>query len=113
MLPTGTDYARLEQERGHRLAHVVRLEAPLALKAARQAQAEQRVMLGGAFGVSLAIETVEELESTTVAFKAGTVASQHVPEILAAFHADTDWVDAKRMPSRELEADEFAFEHIH
>lgn len=71
-------------------------------------------MLGGQFGVCLAIEVADDLEATTVAFKVDSVeAYRHVPMILAAFHADAGWEGAETMPSRELEADERAFQHTH
>jgi hypothetical protein len=58
------------------------------------------------------VETADELEETTVALKMDTAIFDYVAIILACFHPDAAWDQAKRMPSRELEPDEIAFSHL-
>jgi hypothetical protein len=112
LLPTKSDYEALIRDRARRFAYSVRIEAPLILRAARETQKEQRVMLGGRFGARIAVEVADELEETTIAFKAGTVPVDYVAVILGCFHPDAAWGLADRMPSRDLEPDEFAFAHL-
>lgn len=113
LLPTSEDYERFLRDRGARFAFAVSIEAPLILRRARENPGEHRVMLGGEFGACIAIEHADELESTVLAFRVETVPFDYVPLILAAFHPDSRWEPATAMPSRPLEASEFAFEHLH
>ncbi len=112
LFPDVDDYERLIRERDLRFVASVRLEAPLVLHQARQTGGEQRVMLGGVMGACVAIEVAEDLESTTVAFRVETIDFDLVPVVLACFHTG-EWTDADRLPSRSLDPDEVAFEHLH
>jgi hypothetical protein len=113
LLPTVDDYERMVVDRDSRFAYAIAIEAPLVLKKARTEGTEQRVMFGGKYGACMAIETADDLESTTVAFRVDTVLFDYVPVILSALHGDGRWELVGRMPSRELEAMEVAYEHLH
>ena len=114
LLPTSDDYERMFRDRDARFAYSVVIEAPLVLKKARIEGTEQRVMFGGKYGACVAIEVADDLESTAAAFRVDTMPSfDHVLVILAALHASGRWEPADRMPSRELEPMEVAYEHLH
>jgi hypothetical protein len=112
LLPTAEDYEALYRDRAGRFSYTVRIEGPLILRLARESGEEQRVTLGGAFGACVAVETADELEETTVAFKMSTVPIDYIPIILACFHPDVAWDLADRMPSRTLEPNEIAYCHL-
>lgn len=112
LLPDAQDYERAFRDRDSRFAFAIRLEAPMLLKQARENPGEHRVMLGGQFGACLAIEVADELENTVIAFRMDSVVFDHVPLILAAFHAGAKWDVAYEMPSRSLEPGEFAFQYL-
>ena len=109
LLPDASDYKALLDDRDHRFAFHVRVEAPLILQAALQEGREQRVMLGGKYGACIAVEAVDELESVTVAFKVDSVPYSYVAVILQAFKVGL-WDPVAKMPSRDLEAGEYAFQ---
>jgi hypothetical protein len=109
LLPDASDYTALFDDRAHRFAFHVRIEAPLILRAARLEGKEQRVTLGGRFGACVAVEVADELEAITVAFKVDTVPFAYVPVILQAFKVGA-WDPATKMPSRPLGAGEYAFD---
>jgi hypothetical protein len=71
LLPVQADIARMYRDRDKRFVEAVTIEAPQALKAARETEGEYRCTIGGELGAGLAIEVVEQLEATsiTVAFK--------------------------------------------
>jgi hypothetical protein len=112
LLPSVDDYERLLRDRDARFAFAIALEAPLILKKARSVPGEHRIMFGGKFGACMAIEVVDELEAITVAFRVDTVEFDYVPVILAALQPGK-WELAARLPSRNLEAMEVAYEHLH
>lgn len=114
LLPTAADYERMFDERGERFVHAVRIEAPLILRAAREAQEERRYMLGGEFGARVAVEVDAGLgaEAVTIAFRVDSIPFSQVAIVLAAFHADGGWEPIARMPSRELDDGEFAYTHF-
>jgi len=104
------------RDRDGRFVEAVTIEAPLALKAAREADGEYRCTIGGELGTGLAIEVVEELEATsiTVAFRpaAGgplTTVTMEQGEVLLQSLTCGKWDMITRMPSRDLEPDEVAF----
>lgn len=109
LLPDASDYKALFDDRDQRFAFHVRIEAPLILQAARQEGTEQRVTLGGKYGACVAVEVADELESITVAFKVDSVHFTYVSVILQAFKVGP-WDLVTKMPSRQLEAGEYAFE---
>lgn len=112
LLPTVQDYERLLRDRDGRIVRSIVIEAPLILKDARRQGTERRAMLGGKHGACIAIETVDDLEAITIAFRVSTIDYDLVPIVLAAFH-DGPWESGDRMPSRRLAPDEIAFIHIH
>jgi hypothetical protein len=109
LLPDALDYKALFDDRAHRFAFHVRIEAPLILRAARVEGKEQRAALGGRFGACVAVEVAEELEAITVAFNVDSVPFAYVPVILEAFKVGA-WDPVAKMPSRPLEAGEYAFQ---
>ncbi len=113
LLPTEDDYERLFDDRGERFVDGLMVEAPLYLKEARDRQVEISVLIGGEMGAKLAIEVAGEAEATSIAVSLETLAGDHVPLVLRAFHAEGDWESASQMPSRPLEVDEVAFVHVH
>lgn len=114
LLPSASDYEALLRERDKRFAWSITIEAPVALKKARDSGVEELVMLGGEYGACVAVEAEPEIEATTLAFRTDTVPFSHVPLILAAFHAEvTDWEQVFEMPSRPLRPNEIAFRHHH
>lgn len=114
LLPTGADYERLFRDRDQRFAWSITIEAPMLLKKARESGAEERAMLGGAYGACIAVEAEPGIEATTIAFAAETMPFEYVPIILAAFHGEvSEWEQAAEMPSRALRPDEIAFRHYH
>lgn len=108
--PTADDYERLMRERDRRFVETLPVEAAFALQEARDHDGEHRVSLGGKFGVLVAIETIPEigLEQITLAFRVPTVPWSPLSLVLAAFEP-SQWDDAARLPSRDLEKDEIAF----
>lgn len=111
LLPTDADYERLVRDRDKRFAFAIRIEAPLVLRDARRASGEHRFMLGGEFGICVAVEVVEELEAITVAFRVDSTHIDLVPIVLAAMQPG-EWEPATRMPSRRLDPMECAFELV-
>ncbi|HEY4281344.1 MAG TPA: hypothetical protein VGM91_24240 [Conexibacter sp.] len=113
LLPVAEDYTRMFDERGERFVHAVRIEAPLILRAAREAPGEHRYMLGGEFGACITVEVDDELdaEAVTIAFRVDSLPFSHVSIVLAAFYADHAWEPVTRMPGRGLHAGEFAYTH--
>lgn len=111
LLPTEGDYERAFRDADYRFAFAIRIEAPLLLKRAKESPGELRVMLGGQFGACLAIEVADDLESTVIAFRVDSIVHDYVPIILAAFHPGA-WDVVGRMPSRDLERGEFAYEFL-
>lgn len=116
LLPVQADIARMYRDRDRRFIEAVTIEAPVALKAAREADGEYRCTIGGELGAGLAIEVIDELEATsiTVAFKpaAGghlTRVTMEQGEVLLQALACGTWTIIARMPSRDLEDDEVAF----
>ncbi len=116
LLPGKTDFVRLYEDRDRRFIDAVTIEAPVALKAARETDGEHRCTIGGELGVGLAIEVVEEMEATsiTVALRpAGegpltTVTMEQGQVLLQALMCGR-WEMIGRMPSRGLDPDEVAF----
>lgn len=115
LLPTDADYERMFDDRGHRFVDGVLIEAPLALKQARENPGEHRLLLGGEMGAAVAVEIEVEAEATTIAFRKETLDWDQVPLVLAAFHAEAagTWESTDRLPSRSLEDGEMAFIHVH
>ena len=110
LLPTEDDYQRLFDAQGDRFAKSLLIEIPLLLKQAAQSEAEVSAVVGGQFGVAVAIETAEGLQSITMAFDVSTVeVYEYIPAILAATRPGAEWEDADAMPSRELSEAEKAF----
>ena len=114
LLPTKSDYERLFRDRDQRFAWSITIEAPILLKRARESGTEERAMLGGKYGACIAVESVPEIEATTIAFAAESMPFDYVPLILAAFHGEvSEWEQAGEMPSRPLQPNEIAFRHYH
>jgi hypothetical protein len=116
LLPVQADIARMYRDRDKRFVEAVTIEAPQALKAARETEGEYRCTIGGELGAGLAIEVVEQLEATsiTVAFKpAGggpfTEVTLQQGQVLLQSLTCGKWEMIGRMPSRDLEPDEVAF----
>ncbi len=116
LLPVEGDLERMYRERDKRFVEAVTIEAPLALKAARNTDGEYKCTIGGELRTALAIEVVEELEATaiTVAFKpAGEGSFQQVTleqgQVLLQAITSGTWEMITRMPSRNLDPDEVAF----
>jgi hypothetical protein len=116
LLPVQADIARMYRERDRRFVEAVTVEAPVALKAARETEGEYRCTIGGELGAGLAIEVVEEMDATsiTVAFKpAGggplTKVTMEQGQVLLQALACGKWELIGRMPSRDLEPEEVAF----
>ena len=116
LLPTKADFVHLYKDRDRRFIDAVTVEAPVALKAARETEGEYRCTIGGELGAGLAIEVIEEIEATsiTVAFKpAGggplTTVTMEQGQVLLQALTCGKWEMIERMPSRELDPDEVAF----
>jgi hypothetical protein len=113
LLPDDGDYYALFRDRDERILDVVELEAAELLAAARQAPLrEQRAVLGGQFGVGVAVEVVETLEEVYVAVKIAGLTEEILAIVLAAFFPDCDQSDIEstgEMPTRVLDKDELGF----
>lgn len=112
LLPTKTDYERMYVERDRRFAEAVRVEAPLILHEAREAEGEHRCTVGGSLGAGISVELEGDLDATamTVAFFAQQLETyEQGVLLLAALYPGNEWEPVPRMPSRELEAGEVAF----
>lgn len=116
LLPVQADVARMYRERDYRFVEAVTVEAPVALKAARETEGEYRCTIGGELSVGLAIEVVEEMEATsvTVAFKpadGGALTEVTIEQGQVLLQALTcgKWELIERMPSHDLEPEEVAF----
>lgn len=112
LLPTEDDYERMIRDRDARFAYSITIEAQLVLKKARLEGGEHRVMFAGKYGACIAIEVAGDLEAIAVAFRVDSVDYDYVPIILSAIQPGK-WEPTERMPSRELEAMEFAFGYLH
>lgn len=116
LLPVQADIARMYRERDRRFIDAVTVEAPVALKAARETDGEYRCTIGGELGAGIVLEVVQELEATsiTVAFKpagdgAFTQITMEQGQVLLQALVCGNWDLTSRLPSRELEPDEVAF----
>lgn len=116
LLPVQADIARMYRDRDKRFVEAVTIEAPQALKVARETEGEYRCTIGGELGAGLAIEVVEGLEATsiTVALKpAGggplTEVTLEQGQVLLQSLTCGEWEIIGRMPSRDLDPDEVAF----
>jgi hypothetical protein len=112
LLPAKVDYERMYIERDFRFTEAVRVEAPLILRAARDADGEHRCTVGGSLAVGLSVELEGDLDATalTVAFFANQLETyEQGILLLAALYQGDAWEPVPRMPSRDLEPGEVAF----
>jgi hypothetical protein len=111
LLPTKDDYRRMLLERDQRFVEAVRVEAPLILRKAREADGEYQCTIGGALGAGCSIEVDEDLDVTavTVALDGNAVESYEQIIVVLASLVPGQWEPIDRMPSRELDPAEVAY----
>jgi hypothetical protein len=116
LLPVQADLVRMYKDRDRRFVEAATVEAPIALKRAREAEGEYRCTIGGELGTVIAIEAVEDPDATavTVAFRpAGrgpfTQMTMEQGQVLLEALVSGQWEWITKMPSRDLEHDEVAF----
>lgn len=114
LYPTVTDYEGLFRDRDHRVAALIRIEAPLALhKAAETPGEERRFKIGGEYGASVAVWHEEDIDATeTIVAIRADCPKEYVMAVLAALRGSSNWQPAYKLPSRELAADEIAFSFL-
>lgn len=113
LFPTEADYERLERERADRFVKSILIDSQRLLKKARATpEVEVNCALGGAYGVGVAVEVADDLESITVAFDLVTLrVPEHIAAILAALVPEPDWVEVDAMPNRDLRYTEQAYQY--
>jgi hypothetical protein len=113
LLPTAADYEALFRDRDLRFTQVVEHEASDLLEAARTAPGtEQRAVIGGQFGVGVAVEVVETLEEVWVAVKTTGLTQEYLAILFAALFPSAAFEDIEtvwELAARELEPDELGF----
>jgi hypothetical protein len=113
LLPTAEDYEALFRDRDLRFTQVVEHEAANLLQAARDAPGtEQRAVIGGQFGVGVAVEVVETLEEVWVAVKTGGLTQEYLAILFAALFPEAEFEDIESVSDfadRELDPDELGF----
>ena len=110
ILPTEDDYTALFDDRGRRFADTLYEDAQQLLAQARSNPGiEQIGVLGGEQSAAVAVEVVDTLEETYVAFSAVGIDTTRLLMILGAFDLEakfSDWELVGRFPTRALRAAE-------
>jgi hypothetical protein len=113
LLPTAADYEALFRDRDLRFTEVVAHEAAQLLQTAREAPGtEQRAVIGGQFGVGVAVEVVETLEEAWVAVKTRGLTQEYLAILFAALFPEAGFEDIASISTlgeRKLDPDELGF----
>jgi hypothetical protein len=115
--PQEDDYEALFLERDERFADLVYRDAQALLAEAQRNPGEERSgIVGGEATVGVAVDIVETLSETYVAFFIAEVGYERFVLLLASFYPGshfTDWLDCDRIGGRKLREGETCYRILH